>query len=262
MRIFLGFFGITRSLNHTIGSIRAHIFAPLEQAGVQSPRYGHFHLPERIINRRSGEFGLPTDPAESSLLALQDCALEPQDRDLIRTELAIARRFPDLYGDDYASAQNLCFQLRSLGRLWTMLEPDLTDQDWVAFLRPDLLYLDRLDLPKIAADLARNGADLAVPGWQAWGGLNDRFALANARAARAYATRMARMEAAATARGGLHAETLLGFVAVEERLRVGRLRERAVRIRANGQPAHNDLACFGLPMMRPPQRHLAEASWL
>ena len=45
---------------------------------------------------------------------------------------------------------------------------------------------------------------------------------------------------------GVHAETLLGFTAVTERLRVARLSTRAIRIRANGHAARNDLLCFGL----------------
>jgi hypothetical protein len=217
----------------------------LQQAGVVAPRYAHFHLPERIANRRSGEFDLPANPTESALLELQENQLDPQEAGLIAEPLAIARNFPDAYGDDYASARNLCFQLRSLSRLWEMLAPDMAQDDWVAFLRPDLLYIDTLDLPKIVANLSQNEADLAVPGWQSWGGLNDRFAIANARAAQVYATRISRMAASAQAIGAVHAESLLGFAAGEARLRIARLRERAVRIRANGQAAANDLACFG-----------------
>ncbi len=246
MRIFVGFFGITRSLRHTIGSITKQIYHPLEQAGFAPARYGHFHLPDAIFNRRSAEFGLPIDPAEASLLELQDCRLDHQHPELIAETLAIAQRHPDPYGDNYASAANLCFQLRSLHELWKLMEPHITEQDWVAFLRPDLLYLDRLDLPNMVASLSRQNADLAVPAWQSWGGLNDRFAIANARAAKIYATRITRLEAATKKIGALHAETLLAFTVGAERLRVGRLQQRALRIRANGKPAQNDVVCFGL----------------
>jgi len=246
MRIFLGFFGITRSLRHTIGSITKHIFEPLQQAGFAPARYGHFHLPDGIFNRRSGEFGLAIDREEAALLELQGCQLDQQHPALIAETLAIAHRYPDPYGDNYSSAANLCFQLRSLHELWNLIEPQITEQDWVVFLRPDLLYLDRLDLPNIVAGLSRQNADLAVPAWQPWGGLNDRFAIANARAAQIYATRITRVEAATKKIGALHAETLLAFTVGAQRLRVGRLQQRALRIRANGKPAQNDVVCFGL----------------
>jgi hypothetical protein len=246
MRIFLGFFGITRSLRHTISSINQHIFRPLQQAGIEAPRYGHFHLPDQISNRRSGEFGVSADPTESALLDLQKCQLDPQNHEYIAEALAIGRRYPDHYGDNYVSASNLCFQLRSLDRLWGMMEPDITGDDWVAFLRPDLLYVDRIDLSKLVARLSLDKADLAVPGWQSWGGLNDRFAIANARAAHVYATRIQKVEAATAKIGVMHAETLLGFAAASACLRVGRLPMRALRVRANGQIAQNDLMCFGL----------------
>jgi hypothetical protein len=252
MRIFLAFFGLTRSLRHTIGSIRAHITEPLAAGYMEAPRYGHFHLPAEISNARSGEFGLPADPAEVALLDLDAGRTDPQDLTLIADPLAVAAQYPDHYGDNYASVRNLCFQLRSLHELWGLLEPVVTEQDWVAFLRPDLLYLDPLDLAGIVARMLRDGSHLAVPAWQAWGGLNDRFAIANARAAKIYATRLTRLEAATASMGALHAETLLGYTAAVERLRVARVPARAIRIRANGQPAVNDLMCFGLRgAMRP-----------
>ena len=248
MRIFLGFFGLTRSLRYTIYSIRAQILMPLVESGVAATRYGHFHLPVTIRNSRSGEFDLPTDPNEVNLLELQHCRVDAQDPGLIAETLEIARSYPDCYNDDYASVRNICFQLRSLNCLWDMMQMEVTEHDWVVFLRPDLLYLDRIDVLQIVASMAKEGTDLAVPTWQDWGGLNDRFAVATARGARVYATRLGWLEAAAA--DGVHAETLLYFAAAVEQLRVSRLPARAVRIRANGHAAENDLQCFGLLPVR------------
>jgi hypothetical protein len=246
MRIFLGFFGLTRSLRYTIHSIRARVFAPLVESGIAATRYGHFHLPVTIVNSRSGELGLLTDPTEANLLELQHCKVDAQEPGLIAEAFELTRSYPDCYYDNYASARNICFQLRSLNCLWNMMREAVTEQDWVVFLRPDLLYLDRIDVPQIIASMEKEGTDLAVPAWQGWGGLNDRFAVATARGARVYATRVGWLEAAAAAANGVHAETLLDFAAAVEQLRVGGLPARAVRIRANGHAAENDLQCFGL----------------
>ncbi len=83
-------------------------------------------------------------------------------------------------------------------------------------------------------------ADLIVPGWQGWGGLNDRFAFCNRRAAEAYATRMRLFVEGCLAHGGMHAERFLQFVARREALRVAHTGLRAVRMRANGGIAAND----------------------
>ncbi len=246
MRIFLGFFGITRSLKYTIHSIRGQVFAPLADSGVVATRYGHFHLPVTIFNSRSGELGLPSDPTEANLLELEHCQIDAQDPELIAETLEVTLGYPDCYNDDYASARNICFQLRSLNCLWDMMQAVVTEQDCVVFLRPDLLYLDRIDVPQIIASMAREGADLAVPAWQGWGGLNDRFAVATARGARIYATRVVWLAAAAAAANGVHAETLLHFATIVEQVHVAQLQARAVRIRANGRAAENDLLCFGL----------------
>ncbi len=251
IKTFIGFFGITRSLRHTIDSIRANVLAPLRASGVPIRLYGHFHLPPSIDNPRSGEVNLPADPHDSALLALDACLVEPQDDSLIAENLAEAKRFPDILADDYRSARNLCFQLRSLARLWDMMETDVaasaaSDETWVAFLRPDLRYLDPFPWPALRAGIRDNAADLAVPPWHEWGGLNDRFAVAAPRAAAVYARRGVAPLIAMQARQGLHGESLLAHAVSAANLRVTPLSVRAVRVRAHGLAEPRDLAEFGL----------------
>ena len=241
MRCLIGFFGLTRSLPHTAGAIRRHFYEPLRQAGITSLRAGHFNLPDRITNPRSEEFGIVPDRAESGLLELDLCWIEPQLGSAIAAEFTVARRFPDLFGDEYRSLANLCHQLRSLQRLWSLLQLlGVADGDLVLLLRADLLYLDRFDPAMHLAPLLEGRADLIVPDWQSWGGLNDRFAFCTARSARIYTTRLRLFTDACRERGGMHAETFLGFVAACHQLRVGLTDLRAVRVRADGRVAAND----------------------
>jgi hypothetical protein len=141
----------------------------------------------------------------------------------------------------YRSLANLCHQLHSLERLWSLLQLfGVAEDDLVLLLRPDLLYPDRLDPAKHLAPLLQGQADLIVPGWQSWGGLNDRFAFCTARSARMYATRFRLFVDACQEMRGMHAETFLHFVAACHRLRVGLTDLRAVRVRADGRVAAND----------------------
>lgn len=246
MRLHLGFFGITRSLRFTVGSIRDRVVEPARQAGLRPLLSGHFHLPDAISNARTGEAGILPDPEEAALLGLDRCQVEPQRPNLVADRLSACRDYPDHFGDGYASVRNLCFQLRSLERLWTLMTPQVGDADWILFLRPDLLYLDPLPLAGLIAAMDAGAYEMAVPRWHCWGGLNDRFALCNAYAAEAYATRGRHVAASAAETGGLHPESLLAYAARQAGLRVAPLDVRAVRIRADGSAAARDMAEFGL----------------
>jgi len=243
MRCLIGFFGLTRSLPHTEAAIRWAFLDPLRQAGIPVLTAGHFNLPETIVNPRSGEDGIVPDRAEAALLGLDVTWVEPQTDASIEAEMTAIRAFPDAYGDGYRSLANLCHQLHSLDRLWSLLHlfapaPD----DIVLLLRPDLLYLERLDPARDLALLTGGQGNLIVPGWQSWGGLNDRFAFCTARSARIYATRIRLLTEACADMRGLHAEQFLRFVVSIHGLRVGLTGMRAARVRADGRIPPNDQA--------------------
>lgn len=241
VRCFVGFYGLTRSLRLTAGSIRTGFLEPLAEAGVSAARAGHFNLPPRIDNPRSAEFGIEPDRQETALLDLGLCWIEQQDDAQIADLLAVAMRHPDGFGDGGRSLANLCHQLRSLSRLWSLLELlGVDDDDLVLLLRPDLLYLDMLDIRAHLGPLLERQADLVVPGWQNWGGLNDRFAFCTGRAARIYANRLQDFAFGCSTLGAMHAETFLALVVARAGLRVGTTGFRAVRLRANGNIPQND----------------------
>jgi hypothetical protein len=248
MRCIVGFFGMTRSLRHTARSIEESYLVPLRRAGFPLRRAGHFNLPDMIDNPRSGERGIPPDRHESALLDLELCWIEPQLAENIAEHLAIAQAFPDPFGDEYRSIANLCQQLRSLRRLWSMLMLlPLEADDLILLLRPDLFYLDALSPLEDLHPLIAGRVDLIVPRWQHWGGLNDRFAFCNRRGAEVYARRLDDLIDACLAMGGMHSELFLQLVARHHGLRVGFTDLRAVRVRANGQIAGNDSAVLASP---------------
>jgi hypothetical protein len=241
-RCFVGFFGLTRSVKQTAESIRGGFYAPLAAAGITARRAGHFNLPEAIDNPRSDESAVIPDRNESALLDLELCWVEPQDDLAIATQVEMGRAFPDAFGDHYRSLANLCHQLHSLRRLWSLLELlGIDDDDLVLLLRPDLLYLDALDPASQLQPLIDGLVDLIVPAWQSWGGLNDRFAFCTGRAARVYANRIEWFAEGCVSLGTMHGESFLGFLARYQHLHVGLTNLRAVRMRANGQIPANDL---------------------
>jgi hypothetical protein len=245
-RCLIGYFGLARLTAATAPAIETNFIAPLRDAGFDILRAGHFNCPPALENPRSGEFGTTPDADPAQALVLDAWEQEPQMDAAIADALAVVRRYPDAFGDGYRSLRNLCHQLRSLDRLWSLLAAFRpVPEDVVLLLRPDLLYLDRLDVEQDLGALRRGHADLVVPGWQSWGGLNDRFAFANPHAARIYATRYRLIEDGCIACGTLHAESFLAFTTALHGLRVARTALRAVRLRANGDIAGNDLRMLG-----------------
>lgn len=242
MRAIVVFFGITRSLRFTCDSINTNIIEPLHAAGFSVRLIGHFNLPQRINNPRSGESNVAVESDEWRLLSFDSITVEPQIETSIAGPLSIALGYPDCFGDGYRSVRNICYQLFSLARLRTlMVEQTTSPGDVILVLRPDLLYVDPLDPMGDLGPILDGRVDLIVPGWQSWGGVNDRFAFATRTAVDLYMGRLHTLREACQAIGGLHPELLLRYVLERSGLRIGMTELRALRIRADGSIAHNDL---------------------
>jgi hypothetical protein len=241
MRIILGFFGLTRSLRYTASAISKSIEDPLVALGVPVLKLGDFNLPDLIFNPRSNELGVLPDPTESRLLNLHTVRLHRQEDSDIGDVLEVIKAFPDRFGDQYRSATNLCHQLNSLRRLWTLIQTyGVKQNDIILFMRPDLIYLDPVNAARDIFPLLRNEVDIVVPAWQSWGGTNDRFAFCTPAAAEIYATRFDGIIEACLTMNGLHAESYLHAIITESGLRVGFTNLRAARVRANGTVADFD----------------------
>ena len=128
---------------------------------------------------------------------------------------------------------NLLCQLYSLSQLWNLAQIFPERHDVYIFLRPDMEYLDRLDVDQLLEQI-RGGADLVTASWGQWGGLNDRFAFCSPRGAEIYARRIGVVERFCEENGHLNAEELLKSVAEWNRLALGYTSLRAFRVRANG----------------------------
>ena len=236
------FFGITRALEHTYPSIARNVLAPAQVAadtlGGRLVVAAHLFEQGRIHNPRSGE-DAPAPKGEHRLLAADRLVLEPAGGCLdVRGHDALAAH-GDFWQDGGASLRNLVHQLHSLDRVTDLAFEGEREPALVIFARPDLEYHDSLapELERAVRRVraGRPGAPRAwLPAWQAWHGRNDRFAICEPDAARAYGRRIARAPDFCAANGPLHAERLLGAALREEGVRVARLGARASRVRVGG----------------------------
>jgi hypothetical protein len=222
------FFGITRSLRYTHGSILRNVIEPLE--GRASVRiYGHFFDQERIANPRSGEEGA-LDREDHRFLSFDSLEREAENPAAVQALFDELTPFGDSWEDGFRSVRNLSHQLYSLKRVTQAALKDAPDL--VIFVRPDLAYHDTLaDVYDRA--LAAQSSVLLIPDWQEHGGRNDRFAIAvGVAAAESYGCRFDRATDYVGPGTPLHSEKLLSHATSD--VEVQTIPHRASRIRFNG----------------------------
>lgn len=235
LRIAVAFFGITRALGVTIGSIRENIVAPARSVTPEVRLFGHLYAQDRIDNPRSHEAG-QLDPEEYRLLELDEIEREAPGLCLAEHDFEGLKAFDDPWKDGFVSVRNLVHQLHSLRRVTLMAlawNPDV-----VIFARPDLYYHGPVT-PWLNA-LAETRDDCAmVPDWSNWDGFNDRFAIVRgAGAIRAYGTRIDRLIEYCRRGKRPHAEKFLKFALAE--ISVQEIPLHGSRVRSNGMVVVED----------------------
>lgn len=230
------FFGITRSLTHTVASIESNVLAPARIHG-DVKVFSHFFLQGQIVYERTGESGaLNLD--EHQLLPSDWLRLEEPDLCLEEHGFSTLKTFGDTWLNDFSSLRNLVHQLHSLDAVATAALAD--DSDICVFCRPDLLYHDSLDSALRRALSNNNLAQL--PRWQPRGGLNDRFAICSGQAAiSAYGHRIRVAEQFCRDRASsLNSEQLVQYALQQANVPVRQIRARASRVRLGGIQRYED----------------------
>jgi hypothetical protein len=231
VRVAVIFFGIVRSLESTIASIRRNVYDCNPDVSLFT--LASLNLPRVISNPRSGETAVVPKHEDVFRLGADFYALVPQDDTAIAPFLAAAQRQPDLFENDWASIRNLLHQLVSLQRAWAICTTVLGGFDHYLFIRPDLEYLGEIRIRSLVSGFHGSG-NIALPVWNSWGGFNDRFALADAAAAAHYAQRLTLVDRYCVTRS-LHGEMFLGYALERGGCKVAALPVRARRIRADGR---------------------------
>jgi hypothetical protein len=233
MRVVVIFFGIARGMSLTIESIKSNIYACNPDDEFSFYTIASLNMVESIRNPRTGEDGVSLNSAEALLLNADVYTLVRQNDGAIAEAFSAAKRQNDYYRNDWISVRNSLHQLVSLRRGWTLsLDMLLGEADYFLFVRPDLIYLDQMRLSDIL-DRFRGSGNIALPAWHGWGGFNDRFAFADAKAARPYAERL-RLVPEYCANREFHPESLLAYALEKENCSVCKLPVEARRVRAHG----------------------------
>ena len=247
-KIAIAFFGITRSLRHTISSIEQNIFEPAKQIA-DVTTYAHFFDVANVTNARSGEASA-ADPEEYKLLNADWVQFSQPNSILKDTDFDEIKKFGDHWNDDFASASNLIHQLYSLKTVTTRVLED--NPDIVIFCRPDLKYHDSFQAGLNQA-ISASDPSLILPYWQRHkGGLNDRFSICvGEKAVTSYGCRIDLALSFCQKMGlELHSERLLRYSATKLCVPTQKLDVRASRVRAEGHMVEEDFSTQSWKMFR------------
>jgi hypothetical protein len=228
MKIALAFFGITRSLSYTIKSIQKNILKQLSEHNVDI--FMHTYSLKEYKNTRTKEHSSNYDNDEYKLL--KPNYLKIEDQKIIKKKLKLAkyRTHKDPWNTNYNSVDNFILAQYSKYQLVSMIE-NAGHYDYIIFIRPDCLYLDKLTIDHIRKATSHT---IVIPNFHLFGPykFNDRFAITTSETYKIYGSLFMSLLKMSKEQP-LHSETVMGQYLKD--LITIRIPFRFSRIRVNGE---------------------------
>jgi len=186
MRIALGFWGITRSLTHTISSIQEKILTPLRLQNIELTIFMHtFSVNSEYNNTRTNELNIRLNNKEYQLLNPDYIKIDDQDEIKAKINIEEYRSHPDPWNTNYNSVDNFICAMYSKNELVKMIQESNEEFDYIIFLRPDVKYLHPLNI-KYLNHVTDN--KICIPHFCIFYNFNDRFAITNMNSYKIYGT--------------------------------------------------------------------------
>ena len=237
--------GVNRSLSRTAASLEREIVRPLSSGMLFHPTFSLTLItpPSGVIdNPHSGERGKPETDIPDPLASWPLTVCEQESTESSSSAMtAPVENLSDSWQDKVASFHNLKSFLHALHlTYYSHVLPE--SPDYVVFVRPDLRIEGRLWLRLRLITMMLRGRHRAlavVPSWGRHRGVNDRFAILSAEAARAYFTRSSHVDDFFSHGSDLNSEKFLAWA-----LRTAKVSHSIYtpmrRIRLGGLPSPQD----------------------
>jgi len=173
MKVALCFWGLTRSLKHTIDSIQTHIMTPLKNANIEYKIFLHtYQFDSEYFNPRAKEEHVQLDFQEYKLLNPDYLQIDNQDEVKARIGLEKYRSQPDPWNTNYITVDNFICAMYSKKRVGEMIKNCGETFDAYIFLRPDVKFLNSLSIQYLSLI---HGNRVCVPNFHLFPEFNDRF---------------------------------------------------------------------------------------
>lgn len=237
MKIAVGFFGITRSLKYTIDSINQNVFDVLKSNNIEYDVFVHCYFLSNYKNIRTGEHIediSKIDNEEYKLLNPKYAKQDNQDETKQQLNLLSYRSHKDPWNTNYNSVDNFILASYSKYIVTNMIEDCIEDYDYILFMRPDCMYLDKLNIQFL--NLSDNNS-IVIPNTYCFGkyNINDRFAITNRKTYKIYGevfTQLLEMSKTQS----LHSETIIGIILiVYNKLKIHKVKFNFSRVRIDGR---------------------------
>ena len=247
-KVAICFFGLTRSLNYTMPSIKTNILKVLQDNNIAYDIYLHTYDLTHISNKRSEEQNCPLDTEEWKLLNPIAHKITNQATFDANFNWKVLKQQGDFWKDGFNSTRNAIRQLNSLKEV-TSLWLDKPRYDSYIYLRPDLLYVNPIDIDDIINHISANNI-IVIPRWGNYrGGLNDRIAYGSYDVMKIYGTRIDYIQQHYRRKLGAmkkpyHSERYLTLILNKFRFIIHKCNLMGIRIRANHKPNDMDYNMF------------------
>ena len=175
MKIALCFWGLTRSLKHTIHSIKKHILTIFKNNNIEYKIFMHtYKFDSRYINPRAQEYDINLDFDEYKLLNPDYVEIDDQDEVKQIINVFKYRTHNDPWESGYVSVDNFLCAMYSKKQLGQMVENCEETFDYIIYLRPDVKYHTHFDIKYLSFV---NKYSICTPNFHLFPKLNDRFCL-------------------------------------------------------------------------------------
>ena len=175
MKFCICFFGVIgRSLQYTIKSIQLQILDILKENDIDYDIYIHNNYVETINCQRAKESNCKINNLIYKKLNPKEF-LETKQIDFDKSyNWQQIFKNGDIHDDDFNSVKNAIRELYSVKLVTQLWENNDENYDFFIYLRPDLLYVNKLDIELILQNI-HNENLLFTPEWDKFHGLNDRI---------------------------------------------------------------------------------------
>jgi hypothetical protein len=234
MKVAVGFFGITRSLKYTINSINENIFDVLKTNNIEYDVYIHTYNLTNYKNIRTGEKvnDDQIDNTEYNLLNPDFIEIDKQETIKQKLNLLLYRSHVDPWGTNYNSVDNFILAQYSKLKLTKMIEEKNIKYDYVLFMRPDCLYINKLPIDSF---LLVDDSSVIIPNFHLYGRIpfNDRFCICNINTYKIYGG-VFNVLLDISKSQPLHSETIIGELLTKKCLNIKKINFMFRRIRFDG----------------------------
>jgi hypothetical protein len=244
IRVAVCFFGLTRSLTFTLGSIKKYIFEPLIRGGIRYDTFLHtYKMKSPYSNPRAGERDLILDADEYKLLEPTYHMVESKEIISKKLQLEKYRTHGDPWAQeksstgDFIALDNHILYLWSLKQLTKMWTDAKTHYSHIILCRPDVLYQVPLDISWFSFTSNK----ISIPNFALCGDMTDRFALGRPDQMCLYGNRFDDA-LAYSKKHPLASEAYLISIMKKHRIKYEHVNFFFIRVRANGKKDRMDIS--------------------